>query len=342
MQQDIQISNGYFQLWQAYLKQQQIDLNDLKLADDQLQQLEQILQEPMDRLSPYSFFIKLIELTKMRLDRADIAFEMAKCISPANFGLLGYMASRSENLAQALEYVVRFSRLVIDGNKITSLQYQQNGNQIRLHCPLSHENFIFLHELTFAAMLHLARQFVPIGHFPILKMGFVHKPLVALKYYQDFYKCELAFEQPEYEIIFSDDVLALKPEQADPNLIQFLVNQAESLMQQRSVQSNVADQLHFIIAEYLKLRQQAPKIEDIAQELHVSVRTLQRQLAQCDSSFKRILESERMKRCDFLLAQHKSLMDIALELGYSDQSALARAYKAFTGQTLLQKKAELR
>lgn len=43
-----------------------------------------------------------------------------------------------------------------------------------------------------------------------------------------------------------------------------------------------------------------------------------------------------MKRCETLLQQGLSLTEIAQQLDYSDQSALARAYKAATGQTLLQ------
>nr|WP_174506643.1 AraC family transcriptional regulator [Acinetobacter sp. Marseille-Q1620] len=339
---ELQIANGYFQLWNAYLKQQNIEWINLDLTSEQNIALSNILSEPMDKLSPYSFFMELIELTRNKIDCPDLAFAMAKCISPANFGLLGYMASRSENLAQALEYVVRFSRLVIDGDHITPMKYQRDGKIIRMYCSLGHEKFIFLHEVTLAAMLHLARAFVSAEQtFPLFRMSFVNKPLVALKYYQDFYQCELYFEQPEYEVVFSNDVLDLKPEQADPNLIQLLVKQAEDTMQQRSQQSILPEQLHFIIAEYLRLRQQAPKIEDIAQELNMSSRTLQRQLSQFDTSFKRILEIERMQRCESLLKQGMGLTDIALELGYSDQSALARAYKAASGQTLLQKKQTL-
>jgi len=63
---------------------------------------------------------------------------------------------------------------------------------------------------------------------------------------------------------------------------------------------------------------------------------LQRYLSEQGSSFKKLMEQERMKRCETLLQQGLSLTEIAQQLDYSDQSALARAYKAATGQTLLQ------
>lgn len=68
----------------------------------------------------------------------------------------------------------------------------------------------------------------------------------------------------------------------------------------------------------------------------MSSRSLQRYLSEQGSSFKKLLEQERMKRCETLLQQGLSLTEIAQQLDYSDQSALARAYEAATGQTLLQ------
>ncbi|OTG63165.1 AraC family transcriptional regulator [Acinetobacter silvestris] len=342
MQNEIKISNGYFQLWKAFLQQNQMDWETFGFTPEKQTLLEDIFNQPIDQQASYTFFMELISATRQHLDCDNLAFAMAKCINPAHFGLLGYMASRSENLAQALEYVIRFSRLVIDGAHLKQMQYVHEGQTIRMFFPLSDENYIFLHEITLAAMLYLAKQLVPLKQLPLLQMSFVHAPQLPLKYYQDFYQCKLKFEQPLYEVVFSTEILSFKPEQADPNLIQLLVKQAEESLLQRAQLTTVAQHLQFIIAEYLKLEQQAPKIEDIAQELHMSVRTLQRQLSQLQTSFKLILEEERMKRCEYLLTQNLSLTNIALDLGYSDQSALARAYKAYRGQTLLQKKQQLK
>ena len=105
---------------------------------------------------------------------------------------------------------------------------------------------------------------------------------------------------------------------------------------------HILQQVHLHIAAYIRLHANVPKIEIIADELHWSIRTLQRQLNTQNSSFKKVLETERMKRCEQLLVQGISFSDIAMQLGYSDQSALARAYKAFSGQTLMQRKKQLK
>ncbi|TCM63295.1 AraC-like DNA-binding protein [Acinetobacter calcoaceticus] len=341
MQQQLKISNGYFHLWQAFLQQQNLDVHHVGLSAVQCQLIIEILAQPIDQQSCYGVFIQLIEQTRRALDRPDLALAMAQSIRPEHFGLLGYMASRSENIAQALLYVLRFNRLVVDSAQVSSMHYQHQGENIRVYCELIDASHIFLHELTQAAMVQLARQFVGNDLMALKQISFVHSAQMPLSDYADFFQCTVKFEQAHYEMIFSEDFLQMQPQQADPNLIQFLIKQAEEDLAQRTQQSDLKLQLQFIIAEYLKLQHQAPKISDIASELFVSVRTLQRQLAELGTSFKQILEQARMLRCEALLMQKLSLTHIALELGYSDQSALARAYKAYAGQTLMQKKQQL-
>ena len=338
MKNEIKISNGYFHLWKAFLQQKNMHYLDLQLSHEQQIRVHEIFQQPIDQQVSYEFFMQIVEVTQSHIDCPDLAFSMAKCIDPSHFGLLGYMASRSENLAQALVYVIRFSRLVVNGDSLSGMQYVYEGQTIRIFFPFLDKKYIFLYEMTLAAMLYLAKQFNPSAHFPLIQMSFANPAQIALKYYQNFYQCQLKFEQALYEIIFSTEALFIKPEQADPNLIQILVKQAEETLLQRTQPNTIVEQLQFIVAEYLKLEQQAPKIQDIAKELYISVRTLQRQLTDAETSFKKILEGVRMQRCEILLTQNIALTDIALDLGYSDQSALARAYKAYSGQTLLNAK----
>ena len=125
-------------------------------------------------------------------------------------------------------------------------------------------------------------------------------------------------------------------------MTQLLVRQAEEAIASKARFDNIVQYCHQWIADDLRQHEHAPKIEDLAIHLNISVRTLQRQLSNLDCSFKKILEVERMKRCEQLLLDNANLTEIAMRLGYSDQSALARAYKAFSGQTLLQKKQQLK
>jgi len=341
--QELQIPNGYFHLWQMYLSERGIDLATLDfLQADEKKHLIGILSQPIDTQSSYFFFHQLIEKTKQALDCPQIVFEMAEYVRPEHFGVLGYMASRSTTVAEALQNIMRFSRLVIDGDEVIPMQMQLKGEYVHLIWPFHHEKYILINEFTNALMMHLARKIVPPNQFPLHAVHFAHAPQMAIYHYQKFYGCEVSFHQPQYSFVLASAGLNLKIQQADPSLMQLLVKQAEEAIASKPRYETIAQRLHLIVAEYLKLKQQAPKIEELTQELHISTRTLQRQLSDLQTSFKKIVEIERMKRCDFLLESHMPFSEIAMQLGYSDQSALTRAYKAFSGQTLLEKKQQLK
>ena len=340
--QDLHIPNGYFHLWQLYLLEQGIDALNADFLHDDHENLQRILNLPIDAQSPYLFFHQLIEKTRIILNRPNIVFDMAEHVRPEHFGVLGYMASRSTTVAEALQNILRFSRLVIDGDHIIPMKMHHYGHNVHMAWPFHHEKYILLNELTTALMMYLARKIVPEDQFPLRSVHFAHPPQMAMYHYQKFYACEVLFHQSEYCFVLDLDGLNLKIQQADPPLMQMLVRQAEEAIASKPRYETIAEQLHLIVAEYLRLEEQAPKIEQISQELHISSRTLQRQLSDLGTSFKKIIEYERMNRCEQLLQDQRHLTDIAMKLGYSDQSALARAYKAYSGQTLLQKKQQLK
>lgn len=81
----------------------------------------------------------------------------------------------------------------------------------------------------------------------------------------------------------------------------------------------------------------------VAAALHVSVRTLQRRLHACGQTWQQVLDRSREELARQYLADHGlSLTDIALLLGFSEQSAFTRAFKRWRGQTPAQVRKRLR
>lgn len=75
-------------------------------------------------------------------------------------------------------------------------------------------------------------------------------------------------------------------------------------------------------------------VERCAARLGLSVRGLQKRLARTERSFSQIVEAQRMTMARAALQdERRSLDEIALSLGYSDQTCFGRAFKRWTGQT---------
>ena len=70
----------------------------------------------------------------------------------------------------------------------------------------------------------------------------------------------------------------------------------------------------------------------MAAVMGVSVRTLQRRLAEHGVDFSSIVERTRFEAAMRLMADRSiGLLEIALDLGYSDLSSFSRAFRRWTG-----------
>jgi AraC-like DNA-binding protein len=77
-----------------------------------------------------------------------------------------------------------------------------------------------------------------------------------------------------------------------------------------------------------------PTAEGIARMLHLSVRTLHRNLQQEDTTFRDLLSQLRQEQATKYLADPKiSISEVGFLLGFSELSSFYRAFKSWTGTT---------
>ena len=75
-------------------------------------------------------------------------------------------------------------------------------------------------------------------------------------------------------------------------------------------------------------------IENVADHLHVSVRTLQRRLADEASSYNQLLDQVRQQLAiDFCKAPGATATDIAFRLGFTDSGSFGRCFRRWTGES---------
>jgi len=339
--QEIKISNGYIQLWATYLRSLQIEPLEADFLQDIHEALVPLIDQPFATQVPLELLNQLLLRTRQHLNCPQLIFEIVQVIRPEHFGVLGYMASRSSSVAEMIRHIMRFQRLVIDGSEFVPLQLKQREHSIELFWAYLDEKYNLLNELTMAAMVQLGRVILQDHQLLVRCVRFAHAPDRGQMHYQKFFASEVIFSQAYYGIELDLQGLAHRSEQADPMLLQLLVHQAEQAIAAKSPLENHLEQAQQMIAEQLRTQHQAIKVEQLAQQLLMSTRSLQRLFSTHGTSFKKLLEQQRIKRCELLLQKGLGLTEIAEQLDYSDQSALARAYKAATGQTLLERRKQL-
>ena len=131
--------------------------------------------------------------------------------------------------------------------------------------------------------------------------------------------------------------IALRPEtwnrplpERQPVLARLLEHYAdERLRQRRLIEDPTAEIRAAIQAE----QETGPiTLAGVARRLGMNQRTLQRRLRDCAVTFRQLLGEQRREWAKSLLAQRKlAIGEVAYALGYSEQTAFARAFRRWTG-----------
>jgi AraC-like DNA-binding protein len=145
----------------------------------------------------------------------------------------------------------------------------------------------------------------------------------------------LRFDQPSTRLVFPVSFLDAPLAMADPVATRLAREQCErelsALGSVGGTEVRVRAALRDASAGELRT---APGVEEIAKRLHLSTRTLKRQLAAVGTTFSDILDDWRRERAVLLLERRElSLDEVAARLGYSDVANFTRAFKRWTGKT---------
>ena len=140
----------------------------------------------------------------------------------------------------------------------------------------------------------------------------------------------IRFGCPVNRLVFPARILDLPLTTADPVATQLARAQCERELA-ALVDAGVPARVRAAIDARLE---QAPSLDEVARELHVSTRTLKRKLAERGTTFSAILEDVRRQRA-LLLLDHRDLSigEIATRLGYAELPNFTRAFRKWTGQT---------
>jgi len=131
--------------------------------------------------------------------------------------------------------------------------------------------------------------------------------------------------QPRNELLFPAEFLLQPLATANPVLFDAAMHECESELLRLSMGTDVTSRVRAIFREHPG---RAPTVEQIADALHISSRTLKRRLSDADTSYQKIKDSERFRLAiDLLENTQDNLEQIADTLGYSDASNFTKAFK---------------
>lgn len=259
-------------------------------------------------------------------------WQLGQQVKPTTYGVNGILLLACPTLGDALQQVLWFESLVHDlGRSSFALKGDQVVYEWRNDCA-GHPAAGALTESVFAGVLTCAKWLVgkPMGS---LDLEFSHpaeSDTVAAM--EQASGAHIRCGMPNNRAIFSADVLAWPIPQANTALLPLLQQHADALLQARHPrEGGVVAQVRQSITA--RLGQGPVKLADVAADLHVSTRTLQRRLFESGLAFQNVLDATRHELALHYLADTAMpVAEVANLLGFQDTPAFHHAFKSWQGQ----------
>lgn len=287
-----------------------------------------------DARIPYASVLGLIERAASMLDDVNYGLRLGTSYGLREGGLLGFVLLNSPTLMDAITNLQRYFRVVGDGEDLTIehsgphvvVRFRETDSALR---GLRHNS-----EYIAALLVRAFRTITGKAIAPV-RVEFMHARPNAKVSYDRYLGSPVRFGT-EWDALFYDiEATRLPVVGADDKLLKVLERACRQIVGPAPRKQDLMHDTRELVIE--RLTKGSVRIDDIARDLGMSSKTLERRLAAKGRSFSALLDDIRSglaKR--YLSDTDLRLEQVAYLTGYSEPAALVRAFKRWTGTTPIQ------
>jgi AraC-like DNA-binding protein len=280
-----------------------------------------VLDKPSGRL-PSENISHLWELAVEKSGNPALSLAQHEVVRPAAFDVVGYTMMTCADLRGAFERLIRYMLILSDALTLT-MREEAGGFRLTFvlfggdrPIPRQRIEFIYVTVLSFVRWISRA-DIAP------LAVELAYPAPADLTPYQAVFKGKVSFDTTRNSLLFSRDDMRSALPTFNPQLAEMHERFAGEYLRhfdQKQISYRVRE------AIIKKLPDGEPRRDEVAGELRMSERTLQRRLEEEETSFLQLLDDTRRELADQYLGRlHLSLGQAAYLLGFSDQSSFFRA-----------------
>lgn len=278
-------------------------------------------------------FLSLHELLEKRID-SGFSVRVGQQMVIEDYGVLGLSWRTCSKVAEIFERSERYFKLLSNTfmwNIVEKGIYSQvflNREATRRGMELSTEASLSATVVVLQAMSE--KDILP------TEVWFKHRPPEDLTHHKKAFRCTIRFNMPHYCIVYKTADLNLRTAKADESINHFLVQRVNEETDGIKLPS---DRFHIAVKQLIKdaLPSGIPSFGNIADHMGMSQRTLSRRLADQGFTFRDLIQKTQEELASHLLRRtDRTIIEIAFETGFSEQSAFNRAFKRWTNQSPLE------
>lgn len=254
---------------------------------------------------------------------ASAGFELGQQYNLATFGVWGFTMRSAKTLRQAVDIALRYIPL---STAYCDIQAVDHGSEFIIRYDASSiceslQDFILLRDV--ASAINLIKELCYSG-ITLTGIHFRKSTIVETEMVRELCGIEPELNAQYDQIVLrTADADRLLPSY-DPQLFELLEAQCKSRLE-RLEPTGLSAKVRELLIGPMGL---SCALEDIANALAMSPRTLRRKLDAEGIGFRDIVDEERRQRAEFLLSNSSLKIEaIALELGFTDAGGFSRAFK---------------
>ncbi|MGK5093545.1 AraC family transcriptional regulator [Deltaproteobacteria bacterium TL4] len=287
----------------------------------------ELLNQP-EVFIPFIQYKNLIERALLLSGNPGLGLTFGQQLYISTHGPLSHLWMSSSNMEQVMRQSVKYIKI---RNQVLDFSFYTKQEQAVLRMELPFEEGVlyrFLVENIFSSIYAIAT-FLFGSYRPSLNIGVVYDEPDYSSMYQPIFNAPLKFNQSFNEISFPAVLLQNKISLANPALAKLAEQQCEALLKSINEHETLSEKTRRLL---LNNPEQFAGLDKVSETLHLSARTLRRQLKNEGSSYQKILDDVRKQLAlQYLANTHWTVEEIANLLHYSDPSNFRRAFRKWTG-----------
>jgi AraC-like DNA-binding protein len=286
-----------------------------------------LLNVPQARVSA-KHYGELWRLVALTLDD-EFFGQDSRRMKAGSFAMLVHSVLGCKTLGQALDRSLRFFGLILDDFAGSMVREGGEAAVILRERATGLPPRVFGHEVLLM-LLHGVACWLVGRRIPIRRAEFGYPEPAHSAEYRLMYCTELSYGKAHTAILFASDYLGLPVVQNDRSVKEFLRTAPESILVKYKNGSSLSARIRRRLRQLLP--GDVPDFDRLAGELNMTSATLRRRLHEEGASYQGIKDQLRRDLAiGYLSHSQRSVMDIAMELGFSERSAFHRAFRKWTG-----------
>lgn len=287
--------------------------------------------DPAHMIEDWEYYDFLERVAAVDTNPTTIPLRAGAAMRCDDYGAFGLAWKSATTLRGSYDRAERYG-LVLTSVSVHEVEPTFNGAFMHLHREGERRLGLRLsNEATLASIVSISRE-VASSPFQAIEVHVKHPAPDSTEAHEAYFGCPVHFDSDRDALLVSRQTLDTPNKLGDASIASFFDTHLEAELSSLDHATSLERQVRDLVTT--SLSEGVPLLSDVASRLAMSGRTLQRRLAAQGSSFQDVVDESRRELAKRLLRKTEySLIEVAFMTGFSEQSALNRAFKRWVGQT---------